>query len=183
LASTSARAIDRWCRRRFWKDAAPVARTYATDGGYCLHVDDIATTTGLIVKLDDGGDGTFETTIAASGYELSPAPVGTDGGIVDGIEGWPFHEIRLLDRPWPYPTSSGGSRRAQITATYGWFSVPDAVHVASLQVGAELFRRKDAPFGGVIGGTEFGPIRLSADVFRAVTSLLSDYRLYVHGMA
>jgi hypothetical protein len=38
--------------------------------------------------------------------------------------------------------------RVQVTGTFGWPAVPDAVHTATLIAAAELFRMKDQPLGG-----------------------------------
>jgi hypothetical protein len=44
-----------------------------------------------------------------------------------------------------------------------------------MQVAGEMWKRKDSPFG-VIEGVEFGPIRLSPDAMKSVSSLLGPYR-------
>jgi hypothetical protein len=182
IATTSSRAIDIWCKRKFWQDGSVVARTLRSPGGYCLEVPDISTSTGLIVKVDDDGDGVFETTISSTDYELDPSPLASgDGGYLNGIEGWPFTEIRLLNRSWPYLAGVGRKRRIQITAKWGWAAAVPAVFTAAEQVGADLYNRKDAPFG--VRQNEFGPIYLSPDAFKSVTSLLKFYRRDVFGQA
>lgn len=169
-ANGAARAIDRWCGRRFYLDTIASARVFEPMGGYVLRVDDIGSTSGLIVAADYDGDGTFETTVSASNYELGPLSGGTLG-----IESAPYTEVRLTNTSWPYPVAPLRRGRAQITAKWGWPSVPDEVFQASLIVGAELFRRSDAPLGISAGG-DFGPVRIGNDTVRQVVSMLAPFR-------
>ena len=53
----ASRQCDDYTGRRFWQDGSVVARTYVPDDPYCLVVDDISTTTGLVVKIDDDDSG------------------------------------------------------------------------------------------------------------------------------
>jgi hypothetical protein len=170
VVEDAARAIDAYCGRRFYLDGTASARVYEPKGGYTLRVDDIGDITGLLVKADYDGDGTFETTFSAAQYELGPLSGGTDG-----IEGYPYTEVRLISTSWPWPAAPLRRGRAQITARWGWAAVPRPVYRAALIVGAELFRRKDAPLG-VSGGADFGQIRLGNDSMRQVQSLLGPYR-------
>jgi signal transduction protein with GAF and PtsI domain len=62
---SASRSIDRMTNRRFWADANATARQYRATDFYRLFVDDISSTSGLIVKTDTGGDGTFETTLTS----------------------------------------------------------------------------------------------------------------------
>jgi hypothetical protein len=117
-------------------------------------VDDFHTTSGLVVKLDTSGDGSFGTTLSPQQYELSPA-----NGVVDGVEGWPFYRIRLLGGA-TFPCNYGGrSRTLQVTAQWGWAKVPEPVRAACKIMAAETWKLKDAPFG-VIGLDEFGIVRV-----------------------
>jgi hypothetical protein len=52
------------------------------------------------------------------------------------------------------------SGRLQVTALWGWPAVPDEIEQATALYAARLYRRKDSP-QGVIGGGDFGPVRVS----------------------
>src|SRR5919106_6985528 len=72
LESTS-RWIDEYCDRHFWQDGATsseVARSYASNCGRDLAIDDLVPGTITALKTDATGDGTFESTWAASDYQL-----------------------------------------------------------------------------------------------------------------
>lgn len=167
----ASRTIDAFCRRRFYADANATARVYEPAGGYTLRVDDFYTTSGLLVKADYDGDGTFETVFAASAYELAPMSGGSEG-----IEGYPFTEVRLISTSWPWPAAPLRRGRAEITAKWGWATVPNPVFRATLMVAAEMFRRKDAPLGFQTTGGDFGGMRVGNDVTRQVQSLLAPFR-------
>src|SRR3990167_8868516 len=59
LLTGVSRLIDRECERHFTKDAAAVVRLFHGNGCARLPVDDIASPTGLIVKVDLDGDYAF----------------------------------------------------------------------------------------------------------------------------
>lgn len=168
---SASRAIDDYCGRHFYTSDTATARRYIATDYYCLKVDDIAVTTDLVVKTDDNNDGTYETTWAASDYELDPID-----GVVDGIPGWPYTKVHAIGS-YAFPLASTGARRftVQVTARWGWAAVPEPVRQSCLQVASEEFNRRHAPFG-VRDTMEFGPIRLSADSIRAVSAKLNVYR-------
>lgn len=150
------REIDKVCQRRFYPDLTASARLYDVTDVYCLAVDDFWTSTGLVVEADYGGDGTFETTIASTGYELRPL-----NGIVDGESGWPYNEIRAIGTTFPCQYTSGWVQRAsmRVTAKWGWASVPAPVVQATKILASETARLDGAPFG-VASFDQFGPIRV-----------------------
>ena len=146
LAAAS-RGIDKACGRRFWLDAAPVARVFnprgrvvCRDDGDLLLVDDIGSTTGLIVETGTAGSWTPVT-----GYETSPDNALLDGHAVTGL--------LLANGTW-------GSARVRITTRFGWPAEPDEITEASHIQAARLYRRKDSP-EGVTGSAEWGVVRLS----------------------
>lgn len=153
--NAASRAIDAHCGRRFWRDALVTARTYRVECSEYVYVDDISTRTGLIVKT--GTDGvTFDTTVASTDYILEPgnADVLAAGDTVDPFAFWKIAAVGgttfTVDRR--YPT-------LQVTAKFGWSSVPYEVQEATILKAASLFKRKDAPFG-VAGFGEFGVVRI-----------------------
>ncbi|WP_432112865.1 hypothetical protein [Streptomyces sp. S1] len=164
---SASREIDSYCARQFNRSETATAREYEPAGrDYCI-VDDFYTTTDLVVKLDSGGNGTFATTLTSSQYELSPA-----NGVVDGMTGWPYYRIRLLDG-LTVPCSYGGrSRTLQVTARWGWEEVPQPVRAACKIMAAETWKLKDAPFG-VLGIDEFGIVRVRQN--KLAVSKLAPY--------
>lgn len=144
----ASRGVDAHCGRRFYADRSATARTWPTRGrtvrnsdGELLLVDDIATTTGLVVEV---GDGTTWT--AVTDYFAEP-----DNALARG------DAITALRRDMGYWS---GSRRVRVTARWGWPAVPDPVAQATLILALRLFRRKDSP-EGVTGSAEFGLIRVT----------------------
>lgn len=147
------RKIDQHCRRRFYVDSSATARVFAAESWDLVYVDDISTTTGLVVKTDTSDNGTFDTTWSSTEYELSPVNAVSSSG-----ETWPYTAIRAVDDRWfPY-----ANRRSsvEVTATWGWPAVPEPVAEACLLMSARVYRRRQSP-EGVIGFGDFGPIRVS----------------------
>lgn len=137
---SASRMIDGWCKRRFWVDSGVTARVYRPVDRYRVRTDDISTSTGLIVAYDSGDDGTYETTITSTNYQLYPL-----NGIMAGIEGWPYTSIELVEGDL-FPIYS--KRPAvQITAKWGWAAVPKAIQQATIVQALRVHKGLDAPFG------------------------------------
>lgn len=154
---SASREIDKFCRRRFYKDTNATARVYDLNHDLgildsCLAiVDDFWDTTGLIVKTDTGGDGSYATTWTTSDYQLAPL-----NGIVEGESGWPYWKIQAVRSlwfpSWPYrgvPLARRGPAPLQVTAKWGWTAVPDPVYQACLIIATANYKLKDAAFGAV----------------------------------
>lgn len=167
--NAASRAVEHFCGRQFYDAGSATARTFAPEERYWLAVDDFHTTTGLVIKTDEDDDGTFEITWTSSDYEL-------DTTVKSGTTGWPYTRLRAVgDYIFPTPTANSSRRfTVQVTARWGWAAVPEPVRQATLQVAAELYRRKDAPFG-IASTVDFGPLRLTSDAVRAVRGLLSPF--------
>lgn len=165
--TSSSRAIEKFCHRQFNAAGSATARVYYPDS-YChTEVDDISTTTGLVIKTDEDGDGTYETTWASTDYQLEPL-----NGIVDGESGWPYWRIRTVgNRRFPC-VWSGTIAPLQVTANWGWATVPASVKQACLILASNYFRLAGAPFG-VAGMDQFGPIRVKT--MPQVAELLGPY--------
>lgn len=155
--------IEHRCGQSFTLTAA-VARTFAPTS-YRLLVLPVGSwigdTTSLVLKTDDNRDGVFETTWAATDYQLEPLPYGgaaaapavyADGG------GGPARRIRAIStRMFPMPLY--GRAVVEITAKWGWAVVPAPIKRAAVQLTSELFKAADAPFGVAAFG-DFGPVRV-----------------------
>lgn len=178
----ASRQIDGHCGWRFWQDGSVQAREfYAED--YChLNLldpledgdpgDGISTTTGLIVKVDLDGDGTFETTLTSgTDFLLHPRNAATRTPI------WPYTSLGILSDSGSYfPSGLGGRPGVQITAKYGWPAVPDDVEKACIIQAEMLFKSKDAPLG-VAGFDQMGSaMRVRSKLHPMAEALLGPYR-------
>lgn len=165
LASAS-RWITNFCGRTFGQATTATMRTFPPMSHCVAKVDDFWTTSGLVIAVATSST-TFGTAWATTDYELDPAD-----GIVDGEPGWPFWSIRALNQSFPcwFP-----HRSVQVTAKWGWPSVPDPVRRACIQVAEEDFKMKGAPFG-VASMDQFGPIRVRDNP--KVVSWLGPYCKY-----
>lgn len=165
---SASRSIDRMTNRRFWADASATARQYRATDFYRLFVDDISSTTGLIVKTDTGGDGTFETTLTFNtDYILDPV------------------NAPQLERPYSVVTMVGTTLfpspvnlrpGVQVTAKFGWYlgTPPDDIEEACLILSTDLVKRASS-VGGVLGLSELGAIRMSP-LGRDVQAMVRPYR-------
>ncbi len=155
--NAASRAIDKYCGRRFWQDAEVTTRNYPIDDPTVAWVDDISTTTGLVVKTDPTFDGSFGTTWGASDYQLEPLNVDV-AAAADTGDPYAQWRISAVGR-YAFPIHA---RRAtlRVTARFGWSAIPDDVNEAAIIKTVRLFRRKDAPFG-VAGFGEFGVVRIN----------------------
>lgn len=164
--NATSRAIDKHCGRRFWIDSAVATRVYRPEDGDLAFVDDIATTTGLIVKTDSVGDGTYATTWASTDYELQPLNADANG------QAYCWTRIGAVDR-YLFPTS-GKVAPLQVTAKFGWSAIPDEVEQACILRAASIFKRKES-VDGVAAFGDFGPIRISRSRDPDVADLLDDF--------
>ena len=168
--NAASRQIDAFCGRYFYQDTSASARKFFTNDLYRLRVDDISTTTGLVVKYDDDDDGTYEETVSSSDYQVLPI-----NGIVGGITGNPFYIIELIsdgNHEWPLDFSSNRPR-AEITAKWGYASTPEQIRQATLMLASELFAMRNAPLG-VAGVGDFGVVNIQQN--REITRLIAPFR-------
>lgn len=168
--NSASRSIEKFCHRQFNAAGVVSARVYYPDG-YCLTaVDDFSTTSGLVVKTDEDGDGTYETTWTLNtDVQLEPL-----NGVVDGETGWPFWQLRTVGAKRFPCVLADSIAPLQVTANWGWTAVPASVKQACLILASNYFRLAGAPFG-VAGYDQFGPIRVKA--MPQVMELLNPYVL------
>ncbi len=172
LIEAASRSIDRIGNRRFYADASASARLYRAYSDVFVYVDDISTTTGLIVKVDENGDGTYSKTLTLdTDFIMDP--------LTASALGRPFTQLTMVSNTesWPiFPglTQNGLRPGVQVTAKWGWPSVPDDITVATLTLTADQYKRKDAP-GGVLGLGDLGVIRMSP-VGRDVAQIVRAYK-------
>lgn len=173
LAIESAcREIDTYCGRSFHQQVtsaeSATARTFYASSSSVLTVDDFYTSTGLVVATDHGDDGTFETTWASTDYQLEPL-----NNVVNGTDGWPYWRLRAVEsRCWP---TTGKRAAVQITAKWGWNTVPVPVKRAALVLAAGVLKVRDAPLG-IAGMGDFGAVRVPANTYMMIGATLAPYR-------
>lgn len=161
--NSASRLIDTYCSsgvpgaRKFWLDAQVTNRVFKTDDPKVAWVSDFGTTTGLIVKLDDDDDGTFENTLTI-GTDFQVEPLNQDVVAAgDTVTPYAFWKIVLLnDNVFTWYEHRPA---LQVTAKFGWSSVPAEVNRACILLSIKLFMRKGAPFA-IAGANDFGAVRI-----------------------
>lgn len=172
LIESASRSIDRIANRRFYLDTNASARLYRAYSDIFVYVDDIGTTSSLVVKTDSNGDGTYAKTLTLNtDYILDPLTASSLGR--------PFTQLTMVSNTetWPiFPglTQNGLRPGVQVTARWGWPSVPDDINMACLILTADLYKRKDAP-GGILGLGDLGVVRMSP-IGRDVTAMVRAYK-------
>ncbi len=157
-------AINDLCGRKFTADGSASARTYRAQPYLCV-TDDVSTLTGLVVKTDTNGDGTFDQTWASSDYQVEP--------LNNLVKGRSVNNLRAVG-DYLFPVYGDGLASVEVTANWGWPAVPDPIEQATLMMASRLYGRKASPMG-VIGVGDFGPVRISRSG-PDVAHLLMDYR-------
>jgi hypothetical protein len=172
LVESASRSIDRIANRRFYLDTTASARLYRAYSDIFVYVDDIGTTSSLVVKTDSNGNGTYAKTLTLNqDYILDPLTASslnrpfTQLTMVSNTETWPI---------FPGLTQNGLRPGVQVTARWGWPSVPDDINMACLILTADLYKRKDAP-GGILGLGDLGVVRMSP-IGRDVTAMVRAYK-------
>jgi hypothetical protein len=132
----ASRFIDKECDRFFTKDAAAVVRLFDGNGLTRLYIDDLASLTGLVVKVDLDGDFDFtdsgETLTIGTDFWAGPANAAL------GPEPRPYTFLDIVPynarlTVWPEQL-----RSIQVTAVFGWPSVPAAIKEATVDLVRKL---------------------------------------------
>ena len=175
--AAASRQIDAFCGRRFYQDATVATREFYPTSSTSVDLleqpgdgpsVEISTATGLVVKTDTGDDGLFATTLTIStNFLLHPRNADDDAR--------PWTEVVLVDGT-TFPAGSYRRAPVQITAKFGWATVPDAVEKACIIQATQLDKSKDAVFG-VAGVNEFGPLRVGGGMDKIAAALLRQYQI------
>jgi hypothetical protein len=155
----ASRTVDDICHRTFSLDATATARTFSPSTALVCMVDDIGSTAGLVVKIDDSLVGAFDFTVT----DYTPQP---DNALARGI---PITKLVAYDTYWP----SDIRPTVQVTARWGWPAVPEPVRSATAILAGRLFKRADSLLG-VAGFGDLGAITLRA-VDPDVQRMLAPY--------
>lgn len=160
------RAIDEHCGQFFYSTSGTSARVFTPGDVGWVDVHPFATTTGLAVKT--GTDGTYGTTwTITTDFIVKP-----DNGLDAAGQTVAYNRLVAVGS-LGFPVSVRPT--VQVTANWGWPSVPGAVEEACLIKCARVFRRRDTP-EGIAGGIEFGTIRISSREDPDAAMLLAPYR-------
>ena len=165
---SASRAIDGHTHRNFTvAGTAATARVFTATNSDFVWVDDVASTTGLVIKTADNLDANFATTWVTADYQLEPL-----NGVSEGIS-WPYTRIRSTgNKGFPYGSDLAG---VQVTARWGWLTVPTAIKQACIILAGRQFKRYDSPLG-VAGFGDLGAMRVSR-VDPDVATLIEPYVL------
>jgi hypothetical protein len=166
----ASRLIDGYCNRRFWQTGTAQARVYQAEDSFYCSIDDIAGT-AITLKTSSFADGNFDVTWTASDYQLEPL-----NGNLDGLT-WSYDKIRAVG-DYLFPTLNanyGEQALVQVTAIFGWPSVPEPVTQATIIQASRIFKRYDSPLG-VAGFGDLGAIRVSRFLDPDMAQLVEPYR-------
>lgn len=136
----ASRAIDQATGRQFGLVAAPEVRCYTAEydrhiGRWIVDIDDLQTLVGMIVQLDNDGDGSPEASVT----DYRPGPVNALPG------GRPWTRLEILPAA---PVKPNGARDGVVvTARWGWTAVPAAIKLATLTQAARFYDRRESPAG------------------------------------
>jgi hypothetical protein len=166
----ASRLIDGYCNRRFWQTGTAEARVFQAEDSFYCSIDDIAGT-ALTLKTSTQADGTFDLTWSRSDYQLEPL-----NGNLDGLT-WSYDKIRAVgDYLFPTVNANYGEQAlVQVTAIFGWPSVPEPVTQATIIQASRIFKRYDSPLG-VAGFGDLGAIRVSRFLDPDMAQLVEPYR-------
>jgi hypothetical protein len=169
--TASSRFIDGYANRMFWQAGSATARVFTARDSYFCFCDDFSTTTGFVLQTDTDGDGTFDTTWASTDVQLEPL-----NQILDG-QTWAYYRLRAVGN-YLFPTleaNFGEAAMVQVTARWGWPSVPEPVKQACILQSARVYKRYDSPLG-VAGFGDLGAIRVSRFLDPDVAQMIEPFR-------
>ena len=178
LIEASSRWIERYTGRRFY--GAAETRYYTAEDGHEILVDDL--TSVSVLKTDDNGDGTFETTWASTAYNLKYGD-----NYNAALDSKPYTQIEVSEiGTLTFPTAI--RKGVMVAGTFGYVSstastsgCPDPIHDAALLLAERIYKRKDAPLG-IAGPAALGqqPVRItSMSADPDIRDLLDPYRRLV----
>jgi hypothetical protein len=166
IIEAASRSVDRIANRRFYLDAVATPRTYRPIGNLRVITDDIGTTSGLVLKTDPDSTGNYLTTFTLNvDYITEPTNALALGRPINYLTIVGPTAMSLPVNYWP---------QVQVTARWGWPTVPDDIEQATYILSADLYKRKDS-IGGVLGLSELGAIRMSP-LGRDIAAMVRAYR-------
>jgi hypothetical protein len=169
-AGAASRLIDGYCNRKFWSVGSATSRVYQAENEFYCNIDDISGTAITLKTSSFPGNG-FDVTWTVTDYQLEPL-----NGNLDGLS-WSYDKIRAVgDYLFPTVNANYGEQAlVQVTANFGWPSIPEPVTQATIIQASRLFKRYDSPLG-VAGFGDMGAIRVSRALDPDVAQLVEPYR-------
>jgi hypothetical protein len=155
----ASRTIDDICHRTFSLDATATPRVFYPDSPRVVRIDDVGSSGGFEVRIDNDLNGTFETVI-------TDATTQPDNALVKGV---PVTKLVAYETYWPMDSRP----TVQVTARWGYPTVPEPVRSACGILAGRLFKRADSLLG-VAGFGDLGAITLRA-VDPDVQRMLAPY--------
>ena len=135
---------------------------YVDSGRYSVAIDDLMTTSGMIVMSDYSNDESYS--FAVTDYKMKPA-----NNVLIG-KAWTHISFKWGERVTRYPDS------VAVTALWGWTAVPDTIKEACLIQASRFLKRRYAPFGIVEASVEGGTsTRLLAKLDPDVYTMIHPY--------
>ena len=164
VATAVSRLIDGYCGRRFY--AVTETNYFTRTTPYVVLVEDLLTVTTL--KTDADGDRTYESTWAATDYDLEPYNAARLS------PARPY--TRIVTAPNGVYTFPNVRKGIEIAGSWGFSATtPPAVKEACLLQCARLYLRKDTPFG-VTGSAEMGHLSAIPKLDPDVKLLLDPFK-------
>lgn len=163
--------VNDYTRRDFNLADTATARYFDTAGDTVL-VDDIGDDT-IAIATDNSQNGDYSTAWATTDFQVNPLDALTVGEPITSL---------IAVGSYTFPQVSRRRGLVRVTAQWGWPAVPDAVKQATLIMAAALFKRHESPTG-VLGGGEFGVVRVGSRIDPDVKMLLDPYRYLSVGAA
>ena len=139
----ASREITKVAGRDFNKADSPSKRVYIPSATSLVKTDDFFTTTGLVIQITYNGQPQGDP-LTANQFELFPL-----NRYINGEER-PYTGFRL-----PFPTYHylWVYNRIEVTAQWGWDSIPADIAQATKIRAAELYKLRDAPLGAITVGS------------------------------
>lgn len=155
--------LEAYTDRYFGTDTNATEKLFLPISPYWTTIRDFYDTDGLVVKTDDNLDGTHETTWThGTDFILGP---------FDQRPGYPYYRLQAVgSKIFPHPQK--GRPTLSVTAKWGWAETPNDVFETVLELAAQIWKRRDAPFG-VVGFDDMGPVQVSASDRRVLVKV--DY--------
>jgi len=162
--TTASRAIDKACCRQFGVLTAATEWTYTARwdrhrNSWMVSVDDFATVTGLVVKVDG---------VVTTDFVKEPVRAVDKGGV------WTQLRLPAAAIGGVYSATSPLDN-VKVTALWGWSAVPVSVENACWLQAARFAARRDSPYGIAGSPAEGSEMRLLATVDPDVRVSLGPY--------
>jgi len=154
--------IDNLCNREF--DKVTATARYFDGAGTILFIDDLVSIDASGFQLDLDGDGTYESTLATTDYELYP------------LNTTPKTFIKISSNSNYGSFASGIKKGVKITGTWGYGStIPKSIRRAAIMQVCRWFKRRETGYATVVGSPELGEVKTYHGLDPDVKLILKPY--------